>query len=72
MRSVGDVEDMVFGGRFNDRVQDAGWSDSVVRVASVWPWNRRLTVSSRRLFCRNSPLAAISTTWWGEECGRAL
>ena len=24
---------MVFGDRFNDRVQDVAWSDSVVRVA---------------------------------------
>ena len=32
MRSVGDVENMVFGDRFNDRVQDVMWSDSVVCV----------------------------------------
>ena len=33
MCSVDDVEDMVFGDRFNDRVQDIAWSDSVVRAA---------------------------------------
>ena len=32
MRSVGDVEDTVFGDRFDDRVQGVALSDSVVRV----------------------------------------
>ena len=32
LRSVGDVEDLVFGDRFDDKVQNVAWSDSVVCV----------------------------------------
>ena len=32
MRSVVDVEDMVFGDRFDDRVQKVAWPNSVVRL----------------------------------------
>ena len=73
MRSVGGVEDMVFGCRFDDRVAGPRtWRGLIQRCVwnSVWPSNRRLTASSGRLFCRNSPLAVISTIRRGEERDR--
>ena len=64
---------MVLGDRFDDRVQGVAWPDSVVRLELfVSSSNKRLTVCSGRLGCRNSPLAVFSTMRWGEERGLAL
>ena len=74
--SVVDVEDMVFGDGFDDRVHAGGgvaWFGGRSGVScSVSSSSGRLTVSSGRLCCRNSPLATFSTARLGEERGRAL
>ena len=47
---------MVFIDRFDEKVQDMAWCDSVVCLEfSVAFEDERWTVSSGRLFCRNSP-----------------
>ena len=74
MRSVGDVEEIVFGDRFGDRVQDVAWPDSVVCLGLSVAFEQEIDgVQWPALFLQELTfLTVISTMCWGEERGRAL
>ena len=74
MRSVGDVGDMVFGDRFDDRVPDVAWPDSVVCLEfSMMPFEQEIDGAQWPAFFAEAHIwRSFQPCVGGEERGRAL
>ena len=62
---------MVFGNRFDDRVQEVAWPDSVVRLELLGVVFEQ-EIDGVQWPALLQELTVLSTMRWGEERGRAL
>ena len=67
MRSVGDVEDMAFGERFNERVQNVTSPNSVVCMDLGVAFDKELEDVHWSAHLHKLSSGCISTMRWGEE-----
>ena len=66
------VEDMVFGERFDDRVQAVVWPGSVVCLDFGVCFEQEIHGVQWPVSLEHLALGTFSTTGWGEARGRAL